>query len=742
MPLQHLTISDECAKIIPPYSTSLIGMCPPCLIEVTWPAPLNFDDRLCEACSVIRFDDGQFGGCAGEDGHLHFPDDEEGKEFNLGTTHKDSLPLLPSMKASAEAGCSFCGALRDAVLTLDLRDYMEVVIDLSYYWRPKYTNVPGLYRLLATVTAKSKIPGNEDYMCQRMFLVDSEQNTCSDWLQLQPAPRKQALAPENLNMLQEAMEDCIASCDHPQPSEWIPTRLIDLEADNSIDGMRLIETRTACLQKPFRYVALSYCWGPKEMAELQPRTTSNTQSTFLAEIPMSCLTPTLRDAVLTTRALSIRYIWIDALCIIQDNQQDWARESQQMGSVYSNAHLTICTQGTSSCLESFLARPEAVKPIRDRLCTVFNRNSLDALSGTWSKRAWTHQEEALSIRKILFSSSQVTFSCPSFEISETAQAKDDPNYGNIHYVMARYRDSDEKNELYDIWYAIALAHSERNITFQSDKLPTLSGMAKLYADTAADEYLAGLWASDLHCGLLWHLSQSSQTLESIIDRPPSAPYVGPSWSWISHEGQACWYYWRPPLTEDYDIRSEYKHIEGRCLPEDGEANPFGRLVDASMTVESKVVFPGAQRASLLLDRPETSSIYLHFAENYKMVCDLDWKPDGDIDETITTRLFLLLLSSTAVDDPYCMDPSSYPAEMAGSEDPATDADTADLKARLENSDEESRKEEKLERNAWGIILYPKEGTDKFYRVGRFSCAAADGGLRAFDNAEIKRVEIV
>ncbi|PVH96174.1 HET-domain-containing protein, partial [Periconia macrospinosa] len=294
------------------------------------------------------------------------------------------------------------------------------------------------------------------------------------------------------------------------------------------------------------YVALSYCWGPKQMAELQPRTTSNTRSAFLVEIPMSCMTPTLRDAVLTTRALSIRYIWIDAICIIQDNAQDWARESQQMGSVYSNAHLTICTQGASSCFDSFLVRPEAVKidfksSIAPQRSGAYN---IHALSGTWSKRAWTHQEEALSIRKILFSPSQVTFSCPLFEISETTKSKEDgSNYGNLAYIMARYRNSDDKNELYDIWYSIALDYSGREISFRSDKLPALSGMAKLYADTAADEYLAGLWASDLHCGLLWHLSQSNQTLACIIDRPPSAPYIGPSWSWITHEAEACWYYW-------------------------------------------------------------------------------------------------------------------------------------------------------------------------------------------------------
>ncbi|KAF2689278.1 hypothetical protein K458DRAFT_413575 [Lentithecium fluviatile CBS 122367] len=67
---------------------------------------------LCDACSVLRFDDAKFGGFEGDCGVLEFPDDEQQQYFDLEYDRRDLLPHLPNLELSANAGCQFCKVLR------------------------------------------------------------------------------------------------------------------------------------------------------------------------------------------------------------------------------------------------------------------------------------------------------------------------------------------------------------------------------------------------------------------------------------------------------------------------------------------------------------------------------------------------------------------------------------------------------------------------------------------------------
>ena len=85
------------------------------------------------------------------------------------------------------------------------------------------------------------------------------------------------------------------------------------------------------------YIALSYCWG--KVGNLT--TTSSTIAQRKAEIPWALLPNLFRDAILVTRGLGVRYLWIDSLCIIQDSMSDWEQEATRMADVYENAFLTL-----------------------------------------------------------------------------------------------------------------------------------------------------------------------------------------------------------------------------------------------------------------------------------------------------------------------------------------------------------------------------------------------------------------
>lgn len=125
----------------------------------------------------------------------------------------------------------------------------------------------------------------------------------------------------------------------------LPTRILDLGED-LLSNVRLIESQGASGV----WVSLSHCWGrTARFVTESSNLTERQQGIDLTELP-----PTFRDAVVITRKLGYRYLWIDSLCIIQDSHQDWVHESGRMQDYYSLAVLTIASDVASGDRESFL----------------------------------------------------------------------------------------------------------------------------------------------------------------------------------------------------------------------------------------------------------------------------------------------------------------------------------------------------------------------------------------------------
>lgn len=111
------------------------------------------------------------------------------------------------------------------------------------------------------------------------------------------------------------------------------------------------------------YVALSYCWGSLEdVAIKHGRTTVDNLATRKAQ-PFSTteLPATIRDAVTLTRGCGLRYIWVDSVCIIQENTDDWLAEAHQMHEVYANAHFTLCAVSVDTASAGLLHARDAWK---------------------------------------------------------------------------------------------------------------------------------------------------------------------------------------------------------------------------------------------------------------------------------------------------------------------------------------------------------------------------------------------
>lgn len=126
----------------------------------------------------------------------------------------------------------------------------------------------------------------------------------------------------------------------------LPTRLVDV---TPIDGSEIVRIHTTYGEKE-RYAALSYCWGGPQPIAL----TKATMAQMEKMIQLSSLPQTLQDAIIVTSKLCLRYIWVDAMCIIQDSQEDKKKELKSMAQTYQNAFITISAASPRSSQDGFL----------------------------------------------------------------------------------------------------------------------------------------------------------------------------------------------------------------------------------------------------------------------------------------------------------------------------------------------------------------------------------------------------
>ncbi|KAG5776157.1 hypothetical protein H9Q73_010166 [Fusarium xylarioides] len=375
-----------------------------------------------------------------------------------------------------------------------------------------------------------------------------------------PGKHASTMNEQNLQLARKWIKGCNRShpiCKEfqPQHSNWRPTRLIHI-------GSKAQQPRLVIPSKAVSYIALSYCWGTDNTVTL----TEATLIPFQNEIPLSSLPNTIRDAIATTRDLGYEYIWVDALCIIQDSKPDWIKESAQMGSIYGSAALTLAAAGASTVQDSIFCRrdPRAVRPCVTNIIqsSVYHRVSypwaiyphqpehllFDTINDSpLSRRAWALQELLVSPRTLVFGSKQMVWSCATTEASETFPIGLDPKFSSIvnesaslSYLRQKLmRASKLEEEPSEFWNDFISRYTKARLTFSSDMLVALQGIVERITEarrgstkgTPELEYVAGLWRDEsFQQSLLWRPKAGTS---------PSRPdyYRAPSWSWASLDGE-------------------------------------------------------------------------------------------------------------------------------------------------------------------------------------------------------------
>jgi hypothetical protein len=154
-------------------------------------------------------------------------------------------------------------------------------------------------------------------------------------------------------------------CKQTTPIKRLPTRLIEVGALDSVngdEGISVVRLRiSAGLSLSTPYTTLSHCWGGKMPFML----VSSNIHHLMDKIVVSELPITFQHAIAITKRLGIRYIWIDSLCIIQDSEDDWRRESSTMNQVYQFGYCNIAAAAAANSSEGcFFKRSSiAIEPL-------------------------------------------------------------------------------------------------------------------------------------------------------------------------------------------------------------------------------------------------------------------------------------------------------------------------------------------------------------------------------------------
>ncbi|RYP73886.1 hypothetical protein DL771_003328 [Monosporascus sp. 5C6A] len=405
-------------------------------------------------------------------------------------------------------------------------------------------------------------------------------------------------------------------CNSPE-SPHLPTRVVDVGLDDGI--VKLVESKGA----KGRYICLSHCWGANQIITTERRTLQERKK----GIPWKDLSRTFQDAILLTRTLGFRFIWIDSLCILQDDLEDWEIESAKMASVYSNGHLTIAATHSGDGRGGLFLRTEDFQvsgktPGGEDYCLYFRQridHHLEVVSGdeiAWGTgnatavhyplltRAWVYQERMLSTRVVHFGRYEIFFECQSsiqcecegiayhgssmeapialmkVEHAAALQAYDD--FGELYLRKVSYQRA-------RLWRTMVCSYTALLLTKSKDRLPAFGGLAKNMAPWRKQRYLAGLWEETLNDDLLWFI----ETSKGKKARP--YPRTAPTWSWASVEAYVR--YWdvilyrdisNPDFTEERPPYEHFSNVE-KCEVAWTAVDEFGFIAHGSLAISGLVV---------------------------------------------------------------------------------------------------------------------------------------------------------
>mgnify|MGYP005988672949 CR=1 FL=1 len=413
----------------------------------------------------------------------------------------------------------------------------------------------------------------------------------------------------------------------------MPTRLIDIGAG---DGKVKLCNSLDLPAQSAPYICLSYCWGTEQPLKLLKDVTSD----FYSEIPWNDLPLTFRDVIAVARKFGISYLWIDSLCIIQDDPEDFRHEASEMASVYGQAWLVITASKSKSLSAGLFSEPKPpvcsvsfppaatdesenilfARTVPVHLPSHSGLNHKEGPSFPTLERAWIFQERMLAIRVLHFGPDELSWECLQETVCECAPDQErEPvetmdyksQVGNyylsydlswrpkLYHNISYWQQVDEK-DLCRFWFNLVEKYSQLKLTYPVDSLLAFSGIATEFSKAAKCRYVAGLWEKTLIQDMCWETPRDRDEEDIEVPAPhqlwTKAQFYGrfrsdvPSWSWASTSHRVEYH------SGVDDLQSFCPEVDIGCC---ADFNPTGKLDGASITVLGHVF---------------TSTVWIHYNE--------------------------------------------------------------------------------------------------------------------------------
>jgi hypothetical protein len=324
------------------------------------------------------------------------------------------------------------------------------------------------------------------------------------------------------------LNQCYEAHSCPKSISPLPTRVIDVGDDATEPRLHVSNGQIA------PWLTLSHCWGRSRPIV----TTKENVESHCQVLKLSTLPRTFQDAVIITRRLGHRYLWIDSLCIIQDSLEDWEAESSKMASVYHLGLLNIAAESSRNDSDGIFRSAGRARGLPQRIqlpCRSISHNLKGYVyaqsrysqsvseESPLDRRAWVLQEKALSPRILSYGSSGMRWGCV-----KTAHTEELPGfaasraYNPLQQVGLTDSSNTPQYSSNAWWYQQLNEYCGRLLTYKKDRLPAIGGLARKFAQRTGYQYKAGIWVDIFREGLLWDNEGHEIDIR-----------IAPSWSWAS-----------------------------------------------------------------------------------------------------------------------------------------------------------------------------------------------------------------
>ena len=364
--------------------------------------------------------------------------------------------------------------------------------------------------------------------------------------------------------------------------------------DNYVSTFRLIDVWRSCIadaEADSHYVALSYVWGQSPMLQLVQSNKSMLYTDGALVPDHQSIPQTIRDAMLTVKNLGEQYLWVDALCIVQDDKLEKAKVIGEMDLIYSRAELTLVAAFGSNAeaglpgvqpgtrdVDAFEAKASfRVMEEHTELIVARSRPTTIIDASKWNNRGWTYQERLFSCRMLIFTDEQMLYWCgKSSWCEDTVLETDDEDVHLEDAPLSRFsirndpsapfmRQVEEvsKTSMFEEYSKIITEFSRRDLSFEGDILDAFAGLLRSFKSSYKPnpdplQYYFGLPSAWFELSLLWTPLTNSPAI-----RRRNATYHDtsgedvpfPSWSWTGWVGKIHYQY---PQMLEARTRSELK----------------------------------------------------------------------------------------------------------------------------------------------------------------------------------------